>query len=196
MGRSSRTALSIAFVVMFFLIALSFRSYLQAAVVFSLIPLGVIGAVWGHWANGMPFNIMSAYGLLALIGIIVNDSIVYTNTFNGYLKKGMSFKDSIFKAGINRFRPILLTTLKTDLGLLRLLAEKSLQAQFLIPMAISVAYGLMFASVCILIVLPVFLMFLNKTRVLAKWLWVGERPTEEEVEPAIKEEKTIRELSA
>ena len=196
MGRSSRTALTIAFVVMFFLVALSFRSYLQALVVFSLIPLGIIGAVWGHWVNGMPVNIMSAYGLLALIGIIVNDSIVYTNTFNGYLKKGYKFKDAIFKAGINRFRPILLTSLTTVLGLLPLLAETSLQAQFLIPMAISVAYGLMFSSVCILVILPVFLMFLNKSRVLTKWLWTGEKPSEENVEPAIKEEKIIKEFSA
>lgn len=195
MGRSSRNALSIAFGVMFFLIALSFRSYLQAVVVIALIPLGIIGAVWGHWANGVPFNVMSAYGLLALIGIIVNDAIVYTNTFNGYMKQGYSFRDAIFKAGINRFRPILLTTLTTVLGLLPLLAEKSLQAQFLIPMAISVAYGLMFASVATLIVLPVYLMFLNRFRVLAKWIWNGQKPTEEEVEPAIIEEKIIKELS-
>lgn len=195
MGRSSRTALSLGFIIVFFLIVLSFRSYMQAMVVISLLPIGLIGAVWGHWANGVPLNIMSAYGLIALFGIIVNDSIVYTNTFNGYLVSGMSFKDAIYKAGINRFRPILLTTLTTVLGLLPLLAETSLQAQFLIPMAISVSYGLMFGTVATLVILPIYLMYLNKFRVLGLWLWEGKKPTEEEVEPAIKEVKLIHQLS-
>ena len=184
--------LPLAFVLMFFLISLSFRSPLQALIVVSLIPFGLMGAVWGHIIQGMSFNVMSFYGTIALIGIIVNDSIVFVNSFNDNLKEGQKFYDAIYNAGITRFRPILLTTVTTVLGLFPLLMETSIQAQFLIPMAISVAYGLLVASVFILLLLPVLLIYLSKTRNAAYWLRNNEWSEPEALEPAIIEEEMIK----
>lgn len=192
-ARSSQRALPIAFVIMYFLIVLSFRSFTQAAIVITLIPLGIIGAIWGHYLMGMPVNMMSAYGVIALIGIIVNDSIVFINTANEHFVAGESFETALFKTGINRFRPILLTTVTTVFGLLPLLAETSRQAQFLIPMAISVAFGLIVASLGTLVFLPVYMGILSRMKVLMKWLWTGSKPTREELEPAVREARKIKE---
>jgi multidrug efflux pump subunit AcrB len=191
MANTGKTGLSIAFVIMYFLVVLSFRSFTQAAVVFALLPFGLIGAFWGHFTQATPVNIMSVYGLIALVGILVNNSIVYTNTFNGYLKDGMNVHDALLSAGVNRFRPILLTTATTVLGLFPLLAERSLQAKFLIPMAISVAYGLLVGSVFVLVYLPVFLSLLNDARRIVRRIITGNKVTPEEVEPSIIEEKKI-----
>lgn len=193
-ARSSRTALPIALFAVFFLIVLSFRSYLQAVAVLLLVPFGFIGAAWGHYIHDLPLNIFSAYGIIALIGIIVNDSIVFINTLNKLLSEGMSFKDAVFKTGILRFRAILLTTVTTVLGFIPLLAEGSIQAQFLKPMAASVAYGLLVASFFTLIFLPIFLAAFNNLRVYSIWLWTGTKPTQEEVEPALKEQNMIKKL--
>ncbi|GAB1372218.1 efflux RND transporter permease subunit [Candidatus Kapaibacterium sp.] len=193
MANTARTGLSLAFIMMFFLIVLSFRSFSQALIVLGLLPLGIIGAIWGHYFMGTPVNIMSIYGIIALIGVVVNNSIVYINTFNGYLKDGMAYFDAIYAAGINRFRPILLTTGTTVLGLAPLLAEKSLQAKFLIPMAISLAFGLTIGSFFVLVFLPVLLVLLNDAKRGAKWLWTGKKPERESLEPAIKEELQIKE---
>lgn len=184
--------LPVAFVLIFFLISLSFRSPLQAFMVVLLIPFGLMGAVWGHVIQGMSFNVMSFYGTIALIGIIVNGSIVFVNSFNENLRQGQLFYDAIYNAGFTRFRPILLTTVTTVLGLLPLLAETSIQAQFLIPMAISVAYGLMVSAVFILLLLPVLLIFLSKTRNAAYWLRNNEWAEPEALEPAIIEEVMIK----
>ena len=140
----------------------------------------------------MPVSIFSAYGIIALIGIFVNNGIVFINNMNDQLKAGMSVYDAIVDSAITRFRPILLTTLTTVLGLLPLLAEKSLQAQFLKPMAISVAYGLMLGSFFILVILPVYLLILNDFRRFVYWLKTGKKATREEVEPSIIEEVKIK----
>lgn len=184
--------LPVAFILMFFLVSLSFRSPLQAILVFALIPFGLMGAMWGHVIQGMSFNVMSFYGTIALIGIIVNDSIVFINTFNDNLKEGQKLNDAIYNAGIMRFRPILLTTVTTVAGLLPLLSETSIQAQFLIPMAISVAYGLLIASVFILLLLPILLMLLSKTRKGLYWLKTNESTDPEQLEPTIIEENMIK----
>ncbi len=190
-ARSSRTGLSIAFVIIFFLIVLSFRSYTQAIVVILLVPLGLIGASWGHFIHGIPVNMMSAYGIIALIGIIVNNSIVFINTVNQYLQQGMDFDKAIVDAAINRFRPILLTTVTTVLGLLPLVTETSRQAQFLIPMAISLSYGLLLGATFTLIFLPVYLKILNRIKLHTKRFFTGKELSPNDVEPAVKE---IRQL--
>lgn len=187
----SASKLLISFILMYFLIVLSFRSFYQGLVVLALVPFGFIGAAWGHFIYGMPVNIMSFYGIIALIGVFVNDSIVYVNTLNGYLKEGRSFYVAVYDAGINRFRPILLTTLTTVLGLMPLLLETSRQAQFLIPMAISVAWGMIFGTFFILIMLPVLLITANRLHAYMKWIITGRKPSPEEIEPAVVEEKEL-----
>lgn len=182
---------SIALVVIFFLIALSFHSFVQSLLVFLLIPLGVFGAIWGHIINGFLVSIMSWYGVIALIGIIVNDSIVLVNQFNLNIKRGMKLQEAILSAAVSRFRPILLTTITTVFGLLPLLLETSVQAQFLIPMAISVAFGLLFASFFILIILPSLLSIQSSGRRLVNWMWHGNWQEGEKIEPAYLEQVEI-----
>jgi multidrug efflux pump subunit AcrB len=186
-GRSAQKIIPLALLGMFVIIIISFRSFSQASLIMILIPLGIIGAVWGHFIFNKPVSIMSYYGLIALMGIIVNDSIVFVNAINRNLRQAIPFSKAIYEAGISRFRPILLTTFTTFFGLAPLIFESSRQAQFLIPMAISVAFGLLFATFLILILLPVLFVFLNKIRVYLFWFWTGSKPAPEEVEPAYME---------
>jgi multidrug efflux pump subunit AcrB len=174
-------------ILMIALIAITFRSYLQAAIVVITIPFALIGVGWGHYIHGAPVSALSAYGMIALIGVMVNDSLVFINSLNINLKKGMDFRKAVYESGVSRFRPILLTSITTIAGLGPLILEKSLQAQFLVPMAISIAYGLIVSTVLMLILLPVLLIFFNDMRVYIKWLWEGKKPSREEVEPAVKE---------
>lgn len=177
--------LPIAYIVIFILVAVSLKSFLQALLVMALIPFGILGAIWGHYIQGMMVNIMSFYGIVALGGIIVNDSIVFISQFNDNLIKRMSFDEAIQEAAISRFRPILLTTITTALGLYPLVLETSPQAQFLIPIAISLSAGLVFATTFILLLLPSMLNISNFLMRHLHKLRYGIMPTKEEVEPAV-----------
>ena len=126
-------------------------------------------------------------GIIALIGIMVNDGLVLISKFNSYLKEGMLFDEALYKAGKSRFRAIFLTTITTVAGLVPLIFETSRQAQFLIPMAISIAYGIIIATFLTLLTLPILLSFANYVKVYVKWFFSGEKPTRESVERAIKE---------
>ncbi|MAT57774.1 MAG: hypothetical protein CMF23_07335 [Ignavibacteriae bacterium] len=183
---SMRKAFPVALVAMFIVIVLVFRSYLQAGLVFSLIPLAILGAAWGHGILGIKLNTLSIYGLIALTGIVVNDSIVFIDQINRNLKSLMSVKEAVFQAGIARLRPILLTTLTTAAGLGPIILETSRQAQFLIPMAVSVAFGLVFGTFVLLVVLPAGFLVLNKLRYFAA-RFNDPNITYESVEPAVKE---------
>ena len=173
---------------MFFAIALTFRSVSQSLLVFLLIPFSMIGVGWGHWLMGTPISLFSVLGIIALVGVLVNDSLVLVTTYNSYLEEGKGQMEAVFLAGGSRFRPIILTTFTTFAGLAPLLFEKSLQAQFLIPMAISVSYGLLAVTVVNLLLLPVLLILANRFKVYATWAWKGIRPTNESVEAAIRRE--------
>ena len=169
---------------MFFSIALTFKSITQTLAVFLLIPFCFIGVIWGHWVNAAPISLFSALGVIALIGILVNDALVLVTTYNALLAEGKRQMDAIYEAGLSRFRPIVLTTVTTFAGLAPLLFETSLQAQFLIPMAIAVSFGLLVITVIILVLLPVYLIFFNRVKVFASQAWNGRRPAREEVERA------------
>lgn len=173
---------------MFFAVALTFRSVSQSLIVFLLIPFSLIGVGWGHWLMDAPVSLFSVLGIIALIGVLVNDSLVLVTTYNSYLEEGKGQMEAVFLAGSSRFRPIILTTFTTFAGLAPLLFEKSLQAQFLIPMAISVSYGLLAVTVVNLLLLPIFIIMTNRFKVYATWLWKGIRPTNESVEAAIRRE--------
>lgn len=182
----------VGFTVLFLIyvtIAFTFRSFSQPLMLLILIPFSLTAVAWGHWIHNFPMNILSMLGIIALIGIMVNDGLVLIGKFNGNLRNGMSFDDAIFEAGRSRFRAIFLTSLTTAAGLAPLIFEQSRQAQFLIPMAISIAYGIGFATVLTLIMLPILLSFSNKVKVGTKWLVTGNTITKEEVERAIKEQK-------
>ena len=136
------------------LLAVPLRSYIQPIVIMAVIPFGFIGAVIGHMIFDVSVNILSVFGIIALSGVVVNDSLILVEFANRERAKGLSFEDAILNAGKKRFRAILLTTLTTFVGLLPLLFETSMQAQFVIPMAISLSFGILFASVITLVLIP------------------------------------------
>ncbi len=137
------------------LISDPFKSYLQPIVVMSIIPFGMVGSVVGHWIMGMELTIMTVLGMLALIGVIVNDSLVLVDFINKKRLEGMAVMEAVLTAGAARFRPVMLTSLTTFIGLMPLLFEQSTQAQFLIPMAVSLGFGILFGTFITLILVPV-----------------------------------------
>ncbi len=153
------------------LLAVPFRSYLQPLIVMAVIPFSLIGAILGHMIMGKNLSIMSLMGMLALAGVVVNDSLVMVDYINRRRREGLPLSDAIRVAGGARFRPILLTSLTTFLGLTPLIFEKSTQAQFLIPMAISLGFGVMFATVITLIMVPASYLVLEDLRTAARRLF-------------------------
>ena len=144
----------IALIVIYALLAIPFRSYIQPAIVMAAIPFGLVGAVIGHMIMGYSLSIISMMGLVALAGVVVNDSLVMIVYANGLRSQGSSAFEAIQQAGIRRFRPILLTTITTFGGLAPMIFETSRQARFMIPMAISLGYGILFATLITLLLVP------------------------------------------
>lgn len=141
--------------VIYALLAIPFKSYLQPLIVMSVIPFGAAGAVIGHWIMDLNLTLLSLMGMLALSGVVVNDSLVLVDYINRHVKEHNSLSQAINSAGAARFRPVLLTSLTTFAGLMPLIFEKSTQAQFLIPMAVSLGFGVLFATAITLILVPI-----------------------------------------
>ena len=146
----------LAVFIIYALLAIPLKSYIQPVIVMSVIPFGLIGAIGGHLILGQPMSILSVLGFVALTGVVVNDSLVMIDYINKEKLLGKSTKEAIENSGVARFRPILLTSLTTFAGLLPVLFETSLQAQFLIPMATSLSFGVLFATFITLILVPSF----------------------------------------
>ncbi len=153
-----------AMLVMFALLAVPFRSYVQPAVVMSAIPFGIVGAVIGHVIMGFELSMISMMGIVALSGVVVNDSLVLVDAANQRRREGRSYFDAISWAGARRFRPILLTSLTTFLGLAPMILESSVQARFLIPMAVSLGFGILFATIIVLVLVPCFFLIVEDMR--------------------------------
>ena len=173
-----------AFLAIIFILMINFKSFEQPMIIIILIPISVLGAVWGHGIHGKPLSILSLWGVVALTGVIVNDAVVFLAKFNTYITEGWKVKDAIIKAGKVRLRPILLTSLTTSFGLFPIILEKSFQAQFLIPMAISLVYGVAFGTMFILLFFPALILILNDIRRGIRQAWHGRRFEPEEVEIA------------
>ncbi|MDH3201912.1 MAG: efflux RND transporter permease subunit [Myxococcales bacterium] len=144
----------LALIVMFSMLAVVFRSYTQPLLVMLAIPFGMVGAVWGHVVMGFTLSLMSMMGLVALSGVVVNDSLILIVSINRYREEGMSMWDAIIAGGARRFRPILLTSLTTFFGLAPMILETSVQARFLIPMAVSLGFGVLAATFILLLIVP------------------------------------------
>lgn len=185
---SAEGVLPVVLFLIYAVIAFTFRSYSQPLLLMIMIPFSIIGVAWGHWIHDFPVNVLSALGIIALVGIMVNDGLVLISKFNGNLRNGMKFENALYEAGRSRFRAIFLTSLTTVAGMAPLLLENSRQAQFLKPMAISISYGIAIATVLTLLLLPLLLSISNNIKVSGKWLASGNRVTNEEVERAIKEQ--------
>jgi len=153
-GNSVKRGFLIGLAMIFILLSFVFKSYAEPLIVMAAIPFGLIGAVCGHILMGIEWTMPSTIGFVSLAGIVVNDSIVLVHFVKVRLAEGKSVLDAVHQAGMGRFRPVLLTSATTVAGLLPMMLETSLQAQFLIPMAVSIAFGLMFATVLILLLVP------------------------------------------
>ena len=154
----------LALVAIFILLAIPFRSYSQPLLIMAAIPFGIVGAVIGHMIMGFNLSILSMFGLVALSGVVVNDSLLLIDKINDNRRNGMTLHDAIVAAGTRRFRPIILTSLTTFFGLTPMILETSVQAQFLVPMAISLGFGILFATGITLLLIPTFYLILEDTR--------------------------------
>ncbi len=189
MARSGKKVLPVILLLMFAIVVLTLRSITQSLLVYAIIPLAFVGVVWGHFIHGMPVSIMSAMGMIALIGVMINDSLVLINALNINLKEGMKYREALLDAGQSRLRPIILTTLTTVVGVAPMVLETSMQARFLIPVAISLAYGMLMATTTTLILLPVTLVIVNNMKTGILSFFKGRKLTNEEVEQAVKQKK-------
>ena len=158
----------VALFLIYGLIAIPTKSYSQPIVIMSVIPFGIIGAIWGHWLLDKTINMMSMYGFIALSGVVVNDSLILVDFINKAKGTGMRMKDIVIESGMLRFRAILLTSLTTFFGILPIYFETSLQAQFIIPMAISLGFGIVFATVITLFLIPSMYLIREDIRTLLK----------------------------
>ena len=180
------SGLLMALLGIYLIVATVFKSYIQPVVVMLVIPLGMVGAVIGHMILDIPLSMFSFFGIVALTGIVVNDSIIMVEGINGNLDKGKDLKDALISSGIRRFRPIILTTLTTSAGLFPMILERSMQAQFLIPMAVSLVFGVIFATGLTLIIIPCLYNILNDFRRIFYWHLTGVWSSREFVEPRFK----------
>jgi len=196
-GKRLGIAFLISIILIVITIALNFKSFYQARLILMVVPIGIFSAILGHGIVGKPFSMMSVWGVVALIGILVNDAVVMLDKYNRNLGEGMDIKQAVIGAGKSRFRAIILTTITTFVGLAPLILEKSFQAQFLIPMAISVAFGVLFGTIILLLYFPSLIMYFNDIRRVRWWIWNGGElpPTKMEVEPFTKLKNRRNEIS-
>jgi len=171
-GRANKAI--VALLAMYVLLTMEFNSYGQPLVVMAVIPFGIVGAIWGHAIMGLPLTLFSMLGLVALTGVVVNDSIVLVDFINSRTRAGMPVHVAVVEAGKRRFRPVLLTSLTTIVGLLPILTETSFQAQLVIPMATSLCFGLLLSTLLVLVLVPTFYLIYSSV--------FGVRMTEQEAE--------------
>ena len=199
-AQDSGERLGIAFLISIILImmtiSLNFKSFYQSRLILMVVPVGIFSALLGHGIVGKPFSTLSVWGVIALVGILVNDAVVMLDQFNKNLAMGMPIKEAVLKAGISRFRAITLTTITTVAGLYPLILETSFQAQFLIPMAISVAYGVLFGTIILLLYFPALILYFNDIKRTRRWIWEGGEiaPNWKDVEPVLENNKRIKEF--
>ena len=163
--KSLGTGFLLALGMIFALLAIPFNSYIQPIIIMMAIPFGFIGAVAGHLILGNDLSLISMMGIVALAGVVVNDSLILIVSVNDYRTQGHSAFDAVIMGGMRRFRPILLTSLTTFMGLMPMIFEPSVQARFLIPMAISLGFGVLFATVLILLIVPAVYLIVEDLRV-------------------------------
>ena len=186
--KSAYTVFPLALFLIFTVIGFTFRTYSQPFLLLMLIPFSLTTVAWGHLFHNFPVNVISLLGIIALIGILVNDGLVFISKFNSNLKEGMGFDESLFIAGRERFRAIFLTSVTTIAGLAPIILEKSFQAQLLKPMAISIAYGIGYATLLTLILLPILLSVTNSIKVTLHWMYYGEKIAKRDIEAPVIEQ--------
>ncbi|MGO1749910.1 MAG: efflux RND transporter permease subunit, partial [Marinobacter sp.] len=175
----------IAMLVIYMLLAIPLKSYIQPVLIMTAIPFGVVGAILGHWMNDLSISILSLNGIIALSGVVVNDSLLLVSRYNELKPDADHQIEAISKACRSRLRAVLLTSFTTFAGLAPLLSETSAQAQFLIPAAVALGYGIMFATVITLILIPVLVAIQHDVteRFTDIRRWFAARPGKQESDP-------------
>ncbi len=179
---------AISLMVIFSLLAIPLRSYSQPLMIMTVIPFGVVGAIIGHLILGLDLNLFSLFGIIAVAGVVVNDSLVMVDYVNQQRKSGASIFDSVVRAGCNRFRAIMLTSLTTFIGLVPIMMETSLQALIVVPMAVSLAFGVLFATVVTLILMPCLYLIFSDIGHFFKgiWAWLMAKDLTDKTKQAVK----------
>jgi multidrug efflux pump subunit AcrB len=171
----------LALVMIYIILAWVFASYSWPLAVMMVIPFGISGAIFGHWLLGIDLTILSQFGMFGLSGIVINDSIILVTFYKELRAKGLSVRDALVESSCLRLRAVLLTSLTTIAGLMPLLFETSLQAQFLIPMAASISFGLGFSTLLVLFVVPVTLSYIEQLSAYIKNLFGKRERSRQEV---------------
>jgi multidrug efflux pump subunit AcrB len=177
----------LALLIIVLVIIIYFKSFMQGLIIILSIPLGIMGAIWGHSIHSEPLCMFSIWGLVAMTGVIINDSVIFVSRYNQLLIEGHKVFEAAIETAKSRFRPILLTTLTTTAGLMPLILEQSPEARFLSPMAMSVAYGILFGGFFILLTLPIQILISNELLVKTKKIFSKNKEdiTPESVENAV-----------
>ena len=165
---SMESVFILALISIYALLAIPLKSYVQPLIIMTAIPFGIVGAVLGHWSNGLMLSILSLNGILALSGVVVNDSLLLVSRYNALKEAGMRVQEAVIDACSSRLRAVLLTSITTFLGLYPILGETSMQAQFLIPAAASLGYGILFATAITLVLIPALLLIYEDVAQLGK----------------------------
>ena len=165
---SMESVFILALISIYALLAIPLKSYVQPLIIMTAIPFGIVGAVLGHWSNGLMLSILSLNGILALSGVVVNDSLLLVSRYNALKEAGMRVQEAVIEACSSRLRAVLLTSITTFLGLYPILGETSMQAQFLIPAAASLGYGILFATAITLVLIPALLLIYEDVAQLGK----------------------------
>ncbi|MCH8557323.1 MAG: efflux RND transporter permease subunit [Balneolia bacterium] len=193
-AQSAARAGPVILLIMLFMIMLNGRSVSQSIISVLIIPFAIIGVAWGHVISGIPLSIFSMLGVIALIGILINNMFVLLSSFNEKLKAGRGFAASVYTSALSRFKPIMLTAITTAAGLTPLLLGTSIGAQFLKPTAVAVFYGLLFGTFLTLALVPALLVIFNFGKRQVIGLFRSEKPTPEEIETARIEMRKIESL--
>ena len=196
-GKSMASLTSMFMLAIFLIVltlAINFNSLSQALLIMLVLPVGFASAAFGHFIESFQLSTLSAWGFVALLGVLINDSVVMLDMFNKKVKSGMDVTEAAIEAGKSRFRAIILTSITTVAGIYPLILEKSFQAKFLQPMAISVCYGILFGTIFILFFFPVLIRFFNDMLLPIHQLWHGKKFKSEEIEPVIRKGKRVGEI--
>ena len=173
----------IALLVIFALLAIPLKSYIQPLIIMSAIPFGLVGAVWGHAIMGLDVTLMSMFGLVALAGVVVNDSLVMVTFINRKRELHEELTVAVREAGVSRFRPILLTSLTTFFGLAPLMVVDSFDAMMVVPMAVSLAFGVIFATFITLVLVPTAYLIVEDVKRLPQRVFAGSRTDGRRIDP-------------
>jgi multidrug efflux pump subunit AcrB len=170
-------------IIMFILLAIPLKSYAQPLIILSVIPFSLTGAIWGHFFFGLDMSMMSTFGLIAAAGVVVNDSLVMTDFVNQARKEGLRIKDAVIQAGCARFRAITLTSITTFAGVLPIMFETSLQARFVIPMAVALGFAVLYATIVTLLLVPCMYLMFDDIRRMFRWIFGGFANKKQQAKP-------------